>query len=71
MLGAAGFLAHIFNQFLKWDVSVDVVAELHADGLQVVDDALVREVLRKELFREKEGDADHVSCVFEMFLRGF
>ena len=26
MLGAAGFLAHIFNQFLKWDVSVDVVA---------------------------------------------
>ena len=26
VLGAAGFLAHIFNQFLKWDVSVDVVA---------------------------------------------
>lgn len=26
MLGAAGFLAHIFNQFLKWDISVDVVA---------------------------------------------
>lgn len=26
MLGAAGYLAHIFNQFLKWDVSVDVVA---------------------------------------------
>jgi len=26
MLGAAGFLAHIFNQFLKWDISVDVIA---------------------------------------------
>ncbi len=26
MLGAAGFLAHIFNQFLKWDISIDVVA---------------------------------------------
>ncbi|MCQ2981747.1 MAG: aspartate kinase [Treponemataceae bacterium] len=26
MLGATGFLAHIFNQFLKWDISVDVVS---------------------------------------------
>ncbi len=26
MLGASGFLAHIFNQFLKWDVSIDVIA---------------------------------------------
>ena len=26
MLGAAGFLAHIFNQFLKWDVSIDVIS---------------------------------------------
>jgi aspartate kinase len=26
MLGASGFLAHIFNQFLKWNISVDVVA---------------------------------------------
>lgn len=26
MLGASGFLAHIFNIFLKWDISVDVVA---------------------------------------------
>ena len=26
MLGAAGFLAHIFNQFLKWEVSVDLIA---------------------------------------------
>lgn len=26
MLGAAGFLAHVFNQFLKWDVSIDVIA---------------------------------------------
>ena len=26
MLGAAGFLAHIFNQFLKWGVSIDVIA---------------------------------------------
>lgn len=26
MLGAAGFLAHIFNQFLKWNISIDVVA---------------------------------------------
>ena len=26
MLGAAGFLAHIFNQFLKWEISIDVIA---------------------------------------------
>jgi len=26
MLGAAGFLAHVFNQFLKWNISVDVIA---------------------------------------------
>ncbi|MBD5407020.1 MAG: aspartate kinase [Treponema sp.] len=26
MLGAAGFLAHIFNQFLKWHISIDVIA---------------------------------------------
>jgi aspartate kinase len=26
MLGASGFLAHIFNQFLKWNISIDVVA---------------------------------------------
>ena len=26
MLGAAGFLAHIFNQFLKWNISIDVIA---------------------------------------------
>lgn len=26
MLGASGFLAHIFNNFLKWDVSIDVIA---------------------------------------------
>ena len=26
MLGACGFLAHVFNQFLKWDVSIDVIA---------------------------------------------
>lgn len=26
MFGAAGFLAHVFNQFLKWNVSVDVIA---------------------------------------------
>lgn len=26
MLGAAGFLAHIFNNFLKWGISVDIIA---------------------------------------------
>ncbi len=26
MLGASGFLAHVFNQFLKWEVSIDVIA---------------------------------------------
>ncbi|MCR5289255.1 MAG: aspartate kinase [Treponema sp.] len=26
MLGAAGFLAHIFNQFLKYNISIDVIA---------------------------------------------
>ena len=25
MLGAAGFLAHIFNNFLKWGISIDVI----------------------------------------------
>ena len=26
MLNACGFLAHIFNQFLKWNISIDVIA---------------------------------------------
>jgi aspartate kinase len=26
MLGSAGFLAHVFNQFLKWNISVDIIA---------------------------------------------
>ena len=26
MLGASGFLAHIYNQFLKWNISIDVIA---------------------------------------------
>lgn len=26
MLGSSGFMAHIFNQFLKWNISIDVVA---------------------------------------------
>lgn len=26
MLGASGFLAHIFNVFLKWNISIDVIA---------------------------------------------
>ena len=26
MLGASGFLAHCFNQFLKWNISIDVIA---------------------------------------------
>lgn len=26
MYGACGFLAHVFNQFLKWNISVDVIA---------------------------------------------
>ena len=26
MLGASGFLAHVFNQFLKWEISIDVIA---------------------------------------------
>ena len=26
MLGSSGFMAHIFNQFLKWDISIDVIA---------------------------------------------
>ena len=26
MIGASGFMAHIFNQFLKWDISIDVIA---------------------------------------------
>ena len=27
MMGASGFLAHIFNQFLKWNISIDVIAK--------------------------------------------
>ena len=26
MLGACGFLAHVFNNFLKWNISIDVIA---------------------------------------------
>ncbi|NLK45383.1 MAG: aspartate kinase [Treponema sp.] len=26
MIGQSGFLAHVFNQFLKWEISIDVIA---------------------------------------------
>ena len=26
MLGSSGFMAHIFNNFLKWDLSVDMIS---------------------------------------------
>jgi aspartate kinase len=46
MLGASGFLAHIFNVFLKWDISIDVIAtsevsvSLTVNGAQNLDGLL-------------------------------
>lgn len=39
MLGAAGFLAHIFNQFLKWNISIDVIATSEVSVSLTVNDA--------------------------------
>ena len=49
MLGAAGFLAHIFNQFLKWNVSVDVVATSEVSVSLTVNGDVALEGLLKDM----------------------
>ncbi len=51
MLGAAGFLAHIFNQFLKWNISIDVIATSEVSVSLTVDGKLNLEGLIEDLKR--------------------
>jgi aspartate kinase len=61
MLGATGFLAHIFNQFLKWNISIDVIAtsevsvSLTMGGNQDVSGAVedIRRIAEVECHRDK------------------
>ncbi|MBO4705220.1 MAG: aspartate kinase [Spirochaetaceae bacterium] len=62
MLGAAGYLAHIFNQFLKWDVSVDVVATSEVSVSLTVKtkqnlDGLIADISRVADVKAKSGKA--------------
>jgi aspartate kinase len=62
MLGAAGFLAHIFNQFLKWNISIDVIATSEVSVSLTVDgkielDGLVSDLERVADVSVKKGKA--------------
>lgn len=62
MLGAAGYLAHIFNQFLKWNISVDVVATSEVSVSLTVKtkqslDGLVEDISRVADVKTKAGKA--------------
>lgn len=62
MLGAAGYLAHIFNQFLKWNVSVDVVATSEVSVSLTVKtkqnlDGLIADISRVADVKVKSGKA--------------
>ena len=62
MLGAAGFLAHVFNNFLKWNISIDVIATSEVSVSLTVNskdnlDGLVEEVIK---YMSKEaGSSKH------------
>lgn len=45
MLGASGFLAHVFNQFLKWEISIDVIATSEVSVSLTVNSGSVRKKL--------------------------
>ncbi len=49
MLGQAGFLAHVFNHFLKWDISVDMVATSEVSVSLTVNSNKNLEDLREDL----------------------
>ena len=77
MLGSAGFLAHVFNNFLKWGISVDVIAtsevsvSLTVNGkidltglLQDLDHVADVEIQRNKSIVTIICDADHSSSIF-------
>lgn len=49
MLGQSGFLAHVFNQFLKWDISIDVIATSEVSVSLTVNTDKDLEGLKKDL----------------------
>ena len=62
MLGASGFLAHIFNQFLKWNVSIDVIATSEVSVSLTVNskkdvDGLVEDLKKVADINVKKGKA--------------
>src|SRR5574344_1418971 len=57
MLGAAGFLAHIFNQFLKWNVSIDVIATSEVSVSLTVSGKAVLDGLLEDVGRVAEVHA--------------
>ena len=76
MLGSAGFLAHVFNNFLKWGISVDVIAtsevsvSLTVNGktdltglLQDLDHVADVEVQKDKSIVTIICDADHSSAI--------
>lgn len=76
MLGSAGFLAHVFNNFLKWGISVDVIAtsevsvSLTVNGktdltglLQDLDHVADVEVQKEKSIVTIICDADHSSAI--------
>lgn len=76
MLGSAGFLAHVFNNFLKWGISVDVIAtsevsvSLTVNGkidltglLQDLDHVADVEIQRNKSIVTIICDADHSSSI--------
>jgi len=54
MFGASGFLAHIFNQFLKWNISVDVIATSEVSVSLTVSGKTALEGLVEDLRRAGE-----------------
>ena len=76
MLGAAGFLAHIFNNFLKWNISIDVIATSEVSVSLTVNtkqdlSGLVKDLEEVSEVKVKEGksivtiicDAAHSSAI--------
>lgn len=76
MLGNTGFLAHVFNNFLKWEISVDVIAtsevsvsltvngDTELDGLvKDLDNVADVEVQKNKSIVTIICDADHSSAI--------
>jgi aspartate kinase len=63
MLGACGFLAHIFNQFLKWNISIDVIATSEVSVSLTVNGKVDLEGLLEDLGRVAEVHANSEKAI--------